>query len=54
MIYEGGWSNNKMHGKGREMLPNGECFIVYYREGQKLEVLASTKVAIPTPREHKA
>jgi hypothetical protein len=22
-IYEGGWSNNKIHGKGRERLPNG-------------------------------
>lgn len=40
-FYEGGWSNNKMHGRGRETFPNGECFIVYYKNGQKLEALAS-------------
>jgi len=40
-LYEGGWSNNKMHGRGRETFTNGECFIVYYKNGYKLEALAS-------------
>lgn len=40
-IYEGGWSSNKMHGRGRETFSNGECFIVYYKNGYKLEALAS-------------
>lgn len=40
-LYEGGWSNNKMHGRGRETFKNGECFIVYYKNGYKLEALAS-------------
>jgi hypothetical protein len=40
-LYEGGWSNNKMHGRGRETFSNGECFIVYYKNGCKLEALAS-------------
>ena len=40
-VYEGGWSNNRMHGRGRETFSNGECFIVYYKNGNKLEALAS-------------
>lgn len=40
-LYEGGWNNNKMHGRGRETFQNGECFIVYYKNGHKLEALAS-------------
>lgn len=44
-IYEGGWNSNKMHGRGREILQNGECFIVFYKNGLKLEALASTKTA---------
>lgn len=30
-----------MHGRGRETFSNGECFIVYYKNGYKLEALAS-------------
>ncbi len=30
-----------MHGRGRETFANGECFIVYYKNGYKLEALAS-------------
>jgi len=30
-----------MHGRGRETFTNGECFIVYYKNGYKLEALAS-------------
>jgi hypothetical protein len=40
-IYEGGWSNNKMNGKGREYLPNGEIYIVFYKNGQRLEAFAN-------------
>lgn len=31
--YEGGWNQNKMHGKGKEYLLNGECYIVYFKNG---------------------
>ena len=47
-LYEGGWSNNKMHGRGRETFNNGECFIVYYKNGYKLEALASKTADINT------
>jgi hypothetical protein len=40
-IYEGGWSNNKMHGRGREQFVNGECFLVYYKNGYRIDALAS-------------
>jgi hypothetical protein len=42
-IYEGGWSNNKINGKGRERFPNGECFLVYYKQGQRIEAIISDK-----------
>lgn len=29
-----------MHGRGRETLANGEVFIVYHKNGKKLETLA--------------
>ena len=45
-VYQGGWSNNRMHGRGIETYnKSGECFIVYYKNGQKLEALAS-KISI--------
>lgn len=42
-IYEGGWSNNKMHGRGREKFINGDCFLVYYKNGYRIDALASKK-----------
>lgn len=50
--YEGGWSSNKMHGRGRETFQNGECFIVYYKNGYKLEALASKTAAMPMMSSH--
>lgn len=41
--YEGGWSNNKMHGRGREKFNNGDCFLVYYKNGYRIDALASKK-----------
>ena len=40
-LYTGGWSNNKMHGRGREKFSNGECFLVYYKNGYRIDALAS-------------
>eukprot|EP00347_Sterkiella_histriomuscorum_P000605 403375202 len=40
-IYEGGWVKNRMNGRGREINNKNECFIVYYKNGQKIEALAS-------------
>ena len=40
-VYEGGWSQNKIHGKGRERFATGECFLVYYKNGCRIEALAS-------------
>jgi hypothetical protein len=51
-LYEGGWSNNKMHGRGRETFANGECFIVYYKNGYKLEALASKTTSAMAPTYH--
>ena len=42
-IYEGGWSNNKMHGRGREKFQSGECFLVFYKNGYRIDALASKK-----------
>jgi len=42
-IYEGGWNNNKMHGRGREKVHDGDCFLVYYKNGYRIDALASKK-----------
>jgi hypothetical protein len=42
-IYEGGWQNNKMHGRGRERFANGDCFLVYYKNGYRIDALATKK-----------
>jgi len=49
-MYEGGWSLNKMHGKGKEYLQNGECYIVYFKNGQRLEAIANGKAAVTSPQ----
>ncbi len=51
-LYEGGWNNNKMHGRGRETFANGECFIVYYKNGYKLEALASKTISYAVQRDN--
>ena len=48
-IYEGGWSNNKMHGRGREKFINGDCFLVYYKNGYRIDALATKKKHTPGP-----
>lgn len=30
-----------MHGRGRENFSNGECFLVYYKNGYRIDALAS-------------
>lgn len=32
-IYEGGWNANKRNGNGKEYLPNGDVFKVFYKNG---------------------
>jgi len=39
-----------MHGRGRETFANGECFIVYYKNGYKLEALASKTISYQVSR----
>ena len=39
-----------MHGRGRETFVNGECFIVYYKNGYKLEALASKTISFQVSR----
>ena len=48
-VYEGGWSQNKIHGRGRERFASGECFLVYYKNGCRIEALASKPVTKGDP-----
>jgi hypothetical protein len=49
-VYEGTWAMSQKEGKGVETFANGECFIVYYKNGYKLEALASKTISYQVSR----
>ena len=46
--YMGSWRQNKMHGRGQDIFPNGQRYMVYTDNGNRLEYITMEKDNAPT------